>query len=250
MGLHNTRAIVLRTIKLSETDKLVTFLTEDHGKIKCAAKSARRIKSRFGGSLEPLSYARVIYFGKENQEIFRLNNCDIIRSYQDIREDLGKIFTALYFNELVDSIVADGQNPQGLFSFVLESLEGIRRGLNTDTLCRLFEIRIISLTGYSPRLDMCAFCKQKPNGKYLGYSFHHNSVICYRCHKMKQVELKLHIGTLNYLKKLTEIDVSHSERLKFPKILWQEIEFLTHRIVQYQLGREPKSYQFIKKMKL
>ena len=198
MGLHNTRAIVLRTIKLSENDKLVTFLTERHGKIKCSAKAARRIKNRFGGSLEPLSFTNIIYFGKENQEIFNLNNCDIIQSFQNIREDLGKFFTAIYFNELLDSILANGQNPQGLFLFVLESLDGIQKGLNIETLCRLFEIRIMTLTGYAPRFDQCALCKQEPNGGNLGYSFQRNGIICHNCGKNINAELRINAGTLNY----------------------------------------------------
>ena len=106
MGLYKTRAIVLKSIKLSETDKLVTFMTERYGKIKCAAKAARRPKNRFGAALEPLSFIQLIYFGKEHQDIFQLNHCDIIQSFQGIREDLSKIYTALYFNELADSMIA------------------------------------------------------------------------------------------------------------------------------------------------
>tara|TARA_B100000686_G_C16802828_1_gene987394 strand:- start:4426 stop:5178 length:753 start_codon:yes stop_codon:yes gene_type:complete len=250
MALYNTRAIVLRTIKLSETDKLVTFLTERHGKIKCAAKSARRIKSRFGAALEPLSYTHIIYFGKEYQDIYRLNNCDIIHSFQSIRENLAKLFTALYFNELVDLLFADGQNPRGFFQFLLESLAGIQKGLNMDTLCRLYEIRIMTYTGYAPRLDQCALCKNYPNGQELGYSFSRNGIVCQKCNNSKSSEIKIKAGTLNYVRKLAKIGIYQSERLKIPSFMRNEVELLTHRLIQYQLGREPKSYPFIKKIKL
>ena len=84
MPLYRTQAVVLKSMKLSEKDKLVTFLTETHGKVKCVAKAARRLKSRFGASLEPMSHVSLIYFGKEHQDLYRLNQCDIIQSFQDI----------------------------------------------------------------------------------------------------------------------------------------------------------------------
>ena len=109
MGLYRTNAIVLRSIKLSETDKLVTFMTEQFGKVKCVARGARKIKSRFAGSLEPMSYVYLIYFGKENQQLFSLNNADIIESFHLLREDFQRLYTGIYLNELVDAMTAEVQ---------------------------------------------------------------------------------------------------------------------------------------------
>ena len=92
------------------------------------------MKSRFGAALEPLSYIQLIYFGKEHQNIFRVNHCDILRSFQGVREDPNKVYTALYFNELVDSIIAEGQQGKELFSLLLEAIEGIRAGFSVYTL--------------------------------------------------------------------------------------------------------------------
>ena len=90
MPLFHTEAIVLRSINLSESDKLVTFMTKRYGKVKCVAKTARKIKNRFGATIEPLTHIQLIYFGKENQTLYRLNHSDIIHSFQDIRDDLQK----------------------------------------------------------------------------------------------------------------------------------------------------------------
>ena len=62
MPLFNSEAIVLRSINLSEADKLVTFMTNRYGNVKCIAKAARKIKNRFGATIEPLSHIRLIYF--------------------------------------------------------------------------------------------------------------------------------------------------------------------------------------------
>ena len=62
MALYKTQAIVLKSMNLSESDRLVTFLTEDHGKVKCVAKGARKAKNCFWGSLEPMTQIHMIYF--------------------------------------------------------------------------------------------------------------------------------------------------------------------------------------------
>ncbi|NIQ02737.1 MAG: DNA repair protein RecO, partial [Nitrospinaceae bacterium] len=142
MPLYKTRAVVLRTFNLSEKDKLVTFFTETYGKVKCVAKAARRLKSRFGATLEPMSLVSLIYFGRENQELYRLNQSDIIRSFQEIREDPDKFYTAVYFLELTESMVAEGHRDPEIFRLLVQSLQESARTDHLETLCRLFELRI------------------------------------------------------------------------------------------------------------
>lgn len=248
MGLHHTKAIVLRSINLSETDKLVTFLTEEYGKIKCIAKAARKVKSRFGAALEPMSCIHMIYFGKQNAEIFRLNQCDIIQSFQAIREDFQKIYTAVYFNELVDAMVPEGERGSEIFHFLLDTLNAVKDQAEAETLCRLFEMRIMALSGYAPRLDQCAVCRKTPQTQWMGFSFQRSSVICQDCTRQVRPEIKMRAGTLSYLKKLASIDIKQCQRLKIPKTMKSEIAAVTHRMVLFQLGRELKSYPFIEKM--
>ena len=102
MPLYRTQAVALKSINLAESDRIITFLTENYGKIKCVAKGARKIKNQFWGSLEPMSQVNLIYFGKENQNLYRLNQTDIINSFQTVREDFEKIYTGIYFLELID----------------------------------------------------------------------------------------------------------------------------------------------------
>ena len=73
MPLYTADALVLRTYKLAEADRIVVFLTADRGKKRGVAKSARRPRSRFVASLEPLTHVRVAYFEKETRELVSLN---------------------------------------------------------------------------------------------------------------------------------------------------------------------------------
>src|SRR5687767_5028019 len=80
MPLYTADALVLRTYKLGEVDRIVVFLTRDRGKKRGVAKGARRPRSRFAGALEPLTEVRVAYFESERRELVGLNYAETVRS--------------------------------------------------------------------------------------------------------------------------------------------------------------------------
>lgn len=248
MGLYRTNAIVLRSIKLSETDKLITFMTEQFGKVKCVARGARKIKSRFSGSLEPMSYVYLIYFGKENQQLFSLNNADIIESFYLLREDFQRLYTGIYLNELVDAMTAEVQEDRQVFQLLLDSLNALQNQGNLETLCRMFEIRILSVSGHRPELLHCVVCNTESINGWVGFSYARRGIVCGRCRNKIGTEIKFTTGTLNYLRKLLTLDINCSGRLKFPKGMDEEVEKVTHRLILSHVGRELKSYPFIKTM--
>lgn len=248
MPLYKSEAIVLRSINLSETDKLVTFMTDRYGKVKCVGKAARKIKNRFGAAIEPMSHIRLIYFGKENQTLYRLNHSDIIHSFQPIRDDLRKIYTGIYFNELVDTLAPEAYPDPNTFRLLLESLLALQAMDSFNTLSRLFEMRLMCLAGYTPQLSHCSICKGSAGTERIGFSFEQKGIVCEPCSFKTQPEIYFKIGTLKYLKKLKTMDAQYASRLKFPKGMEQEIEQLTHKLILSHIGRELKSYPFIKNM--
>src|SRR6476660_4367952 len=80
MPVYTSEALILRTYKLGEADRIVVFLTRDRGKKRGVAKGARRPRSRFGAALEPMTEARVAYFEKERRELVGLNYAEPVRS--------------------------------------------------------------------------------------------------------------------------------------------------------------------------
>jgi len=68
-GLYRDRGIVLRSIKLGEADRIVTFLTEGRGKVRAVAKGIRKPKSRFGARLEPTSHVALQLYEGRNLDV-------------------------------------------------------------------------------------------------------------------------------------------------------------------------------------
>src|ERR671910_1855446 len=73
-------ALVLRTYKLGETSKVVVLLTRERGKVRAVARGARGARSRYQSALEPLSEVRVGLHGRQGAELFRIGQCELIRS--------------------------------------------------------------------------------------------------------------------------------------------------------------------------
>lgn len=149
MPLYSTDALILRTYKLGEADRIVVFLTRDRGKKRGVAKGARRTRSNFVGALEPLTHARVAYFEKERRELVSLNYSEASRSALSggTIEALG---CATYFAELIDEWAADGHEDERLYRLGVSMVEALAGGAAHEPLARYFEFWLLSLQGVYP----------------------------------------------------------------------------------------------------
>ena len=80
MPLLESDAIILKTYPLGEADRIVAFFSREHGKVRGVANGARKMKNRFGASLEPLTHARIQFFEKENRDLVRIQSAEILDS--------------------------------------------------------------------------------------------------------------------------------------------------------------------------
>ena len=149
MPLYSADALILRTYKLGEADRIVVFLTRDRGKKRGVAKGARRPKSNFVGALEPLTHARVAYFEKERRELGNLNFSEASRSVLSAGtiEGLG---CATYFAELIDEWAAESHEDERLYRLGVSMVEAIAAGVPSEPLTRYFEYWLLSLQGVYP----------------------------------------------------------------------------------------------------
>src|SRR6476660_3803117 len=127
MPLHTTDALILRTYKLGESDRIVVFLTRDRGKKRGVAKNARQSRRRFGGALEPLTHGRVGYLERERHELVSLHYVEVLRSPLSAvdGEALGYVS---YFAELIDEWAPDADPNATLFRLGVSMVAAIAAG--------------------------------------------------------------------------------------------------------------------------
>ncbi len=149
MPLYTAEALVLRTYKLGEADRIVVFLTRDRGKKRGVAPNARKSRKRFGAALEPLTEVRVAYFEKEQRELVGLNYAEPVRSPLSAPspEALGY---SHYFAELIDEWAADADVDERLYRLGTSALEALVTGTPVEALARYFECWLLRLQGVYP----------------------------------------------------------------------------------------------------
>jgi DNA repair protein RecO (recombination protein O) len=167
--LYTADALVLRTYKLGEADRIVVFLTRDRGKKRGVAKGARRSRSRFVGALEPMTEVRVAYFEKERRELVGVNYAETVRSpltfvgparpgpddsasgarLQTVRqvEALGYVG---YFAELLDEWAQEADADDRLYRLGASMLDALAAGAPVEPLARYFEYWLLRLQGVYP----------------------------------------------------------------------------------------------------
>ncbi len=157
MPLYTTEAIILRTYKLGEADRIVVFLTRDRGKRRGVAQGARRMRSRFGGALEPLTRAEVTYFEKENRELVSLNYADPVNSpmWSARGDALGHTG---YFAELLDECALEGDADERLYRLGSSVIDAIGAGTPVEPLARYLEYWLLRLQGVYPSELTCSVC--------------------------------------------------------------------------------------------
>jgi DNA repair protein RecO (recombination protein O) len=147
--LYTADALILRTYKLGDADRIVVFLTRDRGKKRGVAKGARRQRSPFLGALEPLTEVRVAYFEKERRELVGLNYAETIRSPLSgpPSDALGYVG---YFAELLDEWAQDADADDRLYRLGAAMLDALAAGAPVEPLARYFEYWLLRLQGVYP----------------------------------------------------------------------------------------------------
>jgi DNA repair protein RecO (recombination protein O) len=162
MGLVETEAIVLHSFKLGEADKIVVALSRQEGVVRGVARGARRLKSKYGASLEPFTIIRLTFFEKESRELVSFTQAEIAKSYFELTRD-DTLFAVL---ERIAGLIlefAPLRAPDERFFRMLKAcLEAIsNKPEDAPRIARYSEIWTLKLAGFLPDLSRCASCRKK-----------------------------------------------------------------------------------------
>jgi DNA repair protein RecO (recombination protein O) len=259
MPLHETDAFVLRTFTIKEADKICVFFTREAGKLRGVAHGARRLKSRFGASLEPFTEVSLVYFQKENKELVSISNCEIINS-QFVEgltsETLGVIH---YLAELVIEFVPDHEPNERVYRLICATLESLRQ-LGAPTLVgakeldeklaaivRYFEIWMLKLAGFFPHWKTCGACEKNLSGEAAVWLTNEGIPQCLACGGGRGEELRpLVWRTIHEV--LTQPPATFLSPERDARSIAQ-IGNIAARLIARVLERELKSYEVLDRLR-
>jgi DNA repair protein RecO (recombination protein O) len=177
-----SEALVLRTYKLGETSKIVVLLTRDRGKVRAVAKGARGGKPRYRSALEPLSEVRVTLHGRQGADLFRLGQCELVRSaFPPTGRGLDSALALSYFAELLDAFAQEGEAEDAVYRLAIAVLSVAAGGGDIASLTRYLEAWLLRLHGIYPSLDRCAGCDGALRPGALPYHANAHGFVCDAC---------------------------------------------------------------------
>ena len=159
MPSYRAEAIVLRTHKLGEADRIITFLTRERGKVRAVAKGVRRTKSKFGARLEPFS--RVDLLLHEGKNLHIITQAESLNAYgQDLAIDYTLWTAGQTMLETADRLVSEESVAnEAQYLLLVGALRTLVNSEHDSTLVLdAYLLRALSLAGYSPTLDACIVC--------------------------------------------------------------------------------------------
>jgi DNA repair protein RecO (recombination protein O) len=155
MSLYRDEAIVVRTYKLAEADRIVVLFTKARGKVRAVAKGVRKTTSRFGARLEPTTHVALqLYEGRNLDTITQAETLDHFRA---IRDDLDRISRASSMLEAVDHITEEREPNVALYSMLLGALRALAAD-DHPLIAPGFFWKLLALEGLSPVVDSCVVC--------------------------------------------------------------------------------------------
>lgn len=178
MPSYRDEAVVLRTHKLGEADRIVTMLSRRHGKIRAVAKGVRRTSSKFGSRLEPFMVADVQLY--EGRSLDVVQQADSLGSYgAEIALHYDRFTAANAMVETADRI-SDAEATPEQYLLLVGGLRALARGEHASrSILDSYLLRALALGGWAPSLDDCARCAA--SGPHPFFVAQAGGVVCPHC---------------------------------------------------------------------
>lgn len=187
MAIIETEGLILKSYNLSDADKIVVFMCQNEGIVRGVAKGAKRLKSKFGGSLEPFSIVNLIYHQKEERELVSIQHIELEKSFFKNASDIGFFEKFAYLAELLIEFSPPHDPNERLYKMskvCLETASEIEGSLESIVL--YFELWLLRLGGYLPIWDFCKSCKRKIENDELSNLQNDFQIVCNNCQKSRK----------------------------------------------------------------
>ena len=158
MPARETEAIILRTFPLGEADRLVSFLGRASGRVRGVAGGARRVKNRYGSTLEVLSHVQIWYVEKETRELVRIQQCELLESFHKAQSNYELSTGLAVISEAAELVLPDHEVAEPMFRLILLAVREIERTGDWALPLSYFAFWTVRLGGWLPRFDRCSLC--------------------------------------------------------------------------------------------
>jgi DNA repair protein RecO (recombination protein O) len=246
MPLRRVSAIVLRTYRVGEADKVVVFFSRELGKLRGIAKGARRARSRFGGSLEIGNEVELTFFEKEGRDLPSVDRCDIVRSRFSRLGDPILATTLGYITDLSDAFLPEREANQRVYRLLRAAIGSLSSAEVAETRARYFEAWLLRLSGLYPLRHTCPSCGKPLHAEGAWFSFDERRLTCRNCRAKSERGFPLSPNALRFLDDVWRLP---PDELEPPEAnVLPELRELHYRLMQEHLEKDLKSLHVLEEM--
>ncbi|MGD9712647.1 MAG: DNA repair protein RecO [Thermomicrobiales bacterium] len=215
-------AIVLGRRDYGETDRIVTLLTRERGKLSAIAKGARKPTARSGPAIEYFAHSRFMLARGRDLDV--VTSAELIARPANLQGSLSRLANASHMAELANKLVQEGEVYPVVFQLLLASLHQLDDGNDDLRTVRCFEVQILSEVGYPLDLWHCSTC-QRELGQELNYlGLASGGMLCPDCRSNEGKALAVSINAQKYLRLLSREGLKGAAQVLVPSTVAAETE--------------------------
>ena len=244
-----TDGLVLRTYKMTETSLVVVVYTRTYGKVRLAAKGARRPKSRFGAVFQPITFGSYVYFKKDGRELQTASEGDIQHTFGGLKRDYVRLGYGSAVCDLLDHITADEDPNAFLLSIALDSLRWMESvpSHRMELPLWYFQIKAAGCLGYRPHLSGCVVTGERLGNSRAWFSVEHGGTVKRR---MDGHGVWLDPESIGYLEHLQTLTPDRIDVDGFDRVDAKQCRKAIRLFLDYHMGeRCPKSLLYLEKLR-
>lgn len=243
---YRCEVLTLKKTHMGEADLIMTLFTRDRGKLRVVARGARRTSSKLMGHCEPLTQIRLSL--AQGRDLDYVTQAQVIKSFSDLKQDLGATAKGLYLAELLDGFGAEASSNRPLYQMALETLKFIEQDPKSDWPLRFFEMQLLRLSGLMPELYRCVECRLSLSPGNHRFSPTLGGTLCTSCHPVGAQIRPLSLRVLKVLRLLHRDTLNNIIGLKADNNLAHELKSVLGGTVSYWLDKEIRSIPFLEQL--
>lgn len=249
MAVERSSAIVIGRFPLGESDRVVTFFTRRFGKVRGVARAARRLRSRFGGALEPFTLGELVFFDAGRSDLVQVDHFDVVRPFARARDDLERFGQAAWMAECVARLCPDRDPNATLFALLVRALETVEAGVRPSRVALAFGLRCVDLLGHRLRTDACVACGRSDvvAGGVVAFDVTGGGTVCATCAAALGGVFAVGGGTLGALKRLRRASWNEMTTLPVGRAEG-ELRALLEAQVSGLIGQSTRSARFLREV--
>lgn len=248
---ERTPAVVLRARAYGESDKIVTFLTRDWGKVTGIAKGAKRSQRRFVNVLDSFTHVQLYFRPSRGNDLAFIFRCDLIRNFRAPSLDLERYAFASYVTELIDVMIVDREAGAEAYTLLLAGLTTLEEEQVLSTIfLPTFTLLLLSCTGYEPNVTECQHCGVSigANAGPSVFAPSRGGFLCSRCHDHGGMTIHLSDDTVHLLKTAKTTPAAEFLTLSPTLRVARETRAAVTSLLSRHLTRPLKSQAFLEQL--